>query len=133
MTDIDEAFLAERERIRWEARHSLIGDFLRRHFNGDHPDVAAITDAVNHQQALIDEIRRLRKIKLEPPGLAVVRVWDDLGRQLDDVGFTGPIIEQVVSAIDEIRRLRDLLTRCAKELPVNQDPTTFGLLREFEP
>ncbi len=71
MTDIDEAFLAERERIRAAAAE----------------DKWVYDDAHNHQQALIDEIRRLR----------------------------------------------GLLTRCATELPVNQDPTTFGLLREFEP
>jgi len=68
---VDDAYLAERERIRAAAAE----------------DKWVYDDAHNHQQALIDEIRRLRA----------------------------------------------LLTKVAKELPVNQDPSTFDLLREFEP
>ena len=68
---VDDAYLAERERIRAAAAE----------------DKWVYDDAHNHQQALIDEIRRLRA----------------------------------------------LLPKVAKELPVNQDPSTFDLLREFEP
>lgn len=49
MTDIDEAFLAERERIAGAAAE----------------DKWVYDDAHNHQQALIDEIRRLRILVLE--------------------------------------------------------------------
>ncbi len=65
MTDIDEAFLAERERVRepwkWmpdpEARFVLL--------MGPPSDKAILVDAFRHQPALIAEIRRLRLLVLE--------------------------------------------------------------------
>lgn len=75
MTKIDEAWLAERERIRRDDptlpwRHRDPGVFVDS--VGDEvgcvewaPDADLIVDAVNHQPALIAEIRRLRLLVME--------------------------------------------------------------------
>ena len=90
MTDIDEAFLAERERIRAAATKGYQSGWRwRKHgfahmpwqvhapnkfdmadigtvaFAFERDDAAAIVDAVNSQPALIAEIRRLRLLVLE--------------------------------------------------------------------
>lgn len=56
MTNIDEAFLAERERIHGAATGTWKADELM---------ADAIVDALDHQPALIAEIRRLRLLVME--------------------------------------------------------------------
>ncbi len=91
MTDIDDAYLAERERIAgaatkgypepkagmagpWHGWHWRVLDRAYQVYGcdlehiatvADRDEARAIVDAVNHQQALIDEIRRLRLLVLE--------------------------------------------------------------------
>ena len=140
MTDIDEAFLAERERIRAAATDGTwsYDDGVRGGTAPDDPpyqehaaciwsnelglvaeldecqdqDGRAIADAHNHQPALIAEIRRLT-IELAA---------------CEDV-----LNGEIKAYAKENERLRALLTKCAEQFGlVNQDPTMFDLLQEFE-
>ncbi len=65
MTDIDEAFLAERERIRepWKWVPDPKAMFVL--LMGPPSDKAILVDAFRHQPALIAEIRRLRLLVME--------------------------------------------------------------------